>query len=366
MRCPPGGRVLPGGFAAETVTHTFILIGLLLQTGRCFIGTARGLRTVIHLVVVRLGPRCSLRARHLDSSVATLNDSCDLGATPGWLRGLRGVAVEMIVRADWSAHAIGAPHHWPPPLRVLMSTMLGSPDAMHLVWGPDRVFLFNDACAAILSERATTAMGARFEEVWPDAWPALKGYVERAMGGESVRFVDVASQGSRHRMTTDGSWSFSYTPARDEDGVVRGIVCTTVDTTDDVRRRDALALVEHRAKANLERSEAGLRRAQRAGGIGIFSVDRENRQSGRCAAWTRWKQPVRFRRIGRDRPAFEGAISAARTAPPPPHVPALQGRTRAADNKVESPSLPRRSQAASRDTGRARQAPDCRCCRRRG
>jgi PAS domain S-box-containing protein len=209
-----------------------------------------------------------------------MNDNRDAGATPGWLRGPRSVAAEMIVRTDWSDHAIGDPHEWPPSLRVLTSTMLGSPDPMHLVWGPDRVFLFNDAYAAILSERATTAMGARFEEVWPDAWPSLKHYIERAMGGEPVRFVDIAIPSSRHGMTADGWWSFSYAPARDEDGVVRGIVCTAADTTDDVQRRDALALVEYRAKADLERSEAGLRRAQRAGGIGVFWVDGENRIHG--------------------------------------------------------------------------------------
>ena len=96
------------------------------------------------------------------------------GLVPAWLRGAEGPAAALIAGRDWHAHPLGAPAGWPLALRVLMGTILGAPEPMHLVWGPARTFLFNDAYAAVLGERAEAAMGAPFEQVWPDGWPALQ------------------------------------------------------------------------------------------------------------------------------------------------------------------------------------------------
>ena len=69
--------------------------------------------------------------------------------------------------------------------------------------------------------------------------------------------------------------------------------------------------------------------------------------------------------IGRNKPPSKPATSVAGTAPQPPHAPAPPGRSSAAGIRSGSRVLPRRWPEASRDKGRARRAPDWRCCLRR-
>jgi hypothetical protein len=100
--------------------------------------------------------------------------------------------------------------------------------------------------------------------------------------------------------------------------------------------------------------------------ISLLDAITEQLKSGRSfactvmAGWS-WIAACPFLAIGRDRPPSEGAISAARTGPRPPHAPAPPGRSSAAGNRSGSRGLPRRWPEASRDRGRARRAPDCRC-----
>ena len=68
---------------------------------------------------------------------------------------------------------IPAAHHGHPgAVRIL----LGARQSMWLVWGPQQVFLYNDACRAVatVAERHPGALGRPAAEVWPDVWPAVQ------------------------------------------------------------------------------------------------------------------------------------------------------------------------------------------------
>ncbi|ABC93648.1 hypothetical conserved protein (plasmid) [Rhizobium etli CFN 42] len=55
----------------------------------------------------------------------------------------------------------------------------------------------------------------------------------------------------RDGRTEDTWFTFSYTPLRDDDGAIAGILCATLDVTDQVaaKRGEKLALEELRAKS---------------------------------------------------------------------------------------------------------------------
>ena len=145
--------------------------------------------------------------------------------------------------------------------------MLNSPESMYLVWGQDRTFLFNDAYAPILGPRLPTAMGARFEDLWADAWPSVEPFFIKAEAGESSRLVDLFVPMARQGVAEETWWTFSYTPVRDETGAVVGVLCITNETTDKVTsekaRAEALARQEllnnelsHRVKNTISMVQA--------------------------------------------------------------------------------------------------------------
>lgn len=144
-------------------------------------------------------------------------------------------AADLISDVDWTHHRLGPRSAWPASLRMMVNTMLGSPESMYLVWGPDRTFLFNDAYMPILGPRLAVAMGARFEDLWADAWPSVETAFLNAEAGKSTRVVDLHVPMARYGAPEDTWWTFSYAPVRDEDDRVVGVLCITNETTDQVR-----------------------------------------------------------------------------------------------------------------------------------
>jgi PAS domain-containing protein len=105
----------------------------------------------------------------------------------------RGGECGALIRdANWARTPLGAPGSWPSSLRMLVSLMLNSRQAMFIVWGPERVMLYNDAYAEILVKKHPEAMGRPIDQVWSEIWePDLKPIVEQAYRGESVHMDDI-------------------------------------------------------------------------------------------------------------------------------------------------------------------------------
>ena len=102
-----------------------------------------------------------------------------------------GEAARMIRARDWSGHPLGPPETWPAEFRAALSLVLNSPESMILAWGPDLHFFFNDTYFPLLGPRLPWAMGARFDEVWADAWAQAKPIIDAALEGRAERFVDL-------------------------------------------------------------------------------------------------------------------------------------------------------------------------------
>jgi PAS domain S-box-containing protein len=184
-----------------------------------------------------------------------------------------GLATAMIEERDWSAHPLGDRAAWPEALTSALRLMLRSPLSSYLVWGEQRSFFFNDAYAPILEDRLPEAMGARMEELWADAWPAVEDALIRAEGGEAVMFEDLRITMRRGGTLQDSWWSFSYAPIDDAEGVTRGVMCVTTETTERVRAARIAAATDERNRQILDSATE----------FAIIATDLEGRV-------TRWNQ----------------------------------------------------------------------------
>ena len=158
-----------------------------------------------------------------------------------------------MVRAhNWAATPVGPIEDWPEVLRTSVTLILDSPESMYLVWGPDLTFFFNDAYRPILGPRLPRALGASLPALWPDAWDAVRAAVENGFAGEASRFVDLPIAMARYGVPEDTWWTFSYSPVRDGNGQVVGLLCITNETTDRVRATAALRASEARNRQILD------------------------------------------------------------------------------------------------------------------
>jgi PAS domain S-box-containing protein len=150
---------------------------------------------------------------------------------------------------DWKASPLGPPDSWPPELATAVSMALSSTFPMFVAWGPQRVFLYNDAYIPILGDKHPSAFGDLFHRVWWEIWADLGPIAERAMADQSSYFEDMPLIMERKGYTEQTYFTFSYSPLHDGTGKVMGMYCTCIETT-------ARVVAEQRAAFELTLADA--------------------------------------------------------------------------------------------------------------
>ena len=184
-----------------------------------------------------------------DVALTATNDaaqSSDLNFLAG------GGEVGALMRShDWSKSPLGKPYTWPQSLRSVVGLLLNSKFPMFVAWGEQLGFLYNDPYAEILGGKHPQALGARFHDIWTEIWPDIAPLIDAAMRGESIYREDLPLTMNRKGYDEHTWFTFSYSPVRNESGVVAGMFCAVKETTDQVlgkRRREALLNLDERLR----------------------------------------------------------------------------------------------------------------------
>ncbi|RYY93005.1 MAG: two-component sensor histidine kinase [Chitinophagaceae bacterium] len=176
--------------------------------------------------------------------------SSTIRKTPAFLQG--DTELTRLTREfNWAATGLGPVDSWPAALRIYVGTLLASPFPMFLFWGPEHYCFYNDAYRPSLGAAGRhPAIGKKGLEVWRDIWPQIGPLVRRVMGGEGATWrederIDIYRNGKLEPVY----WTFSYSPAIDEEGNIAGVLVTCMETTVAVQARDVVnGLVNERTR----------------------------------------------------------------------------------------------------------------------
>jgi len=161
---------------------------------------------------------------------------------------------ESIRKYDWSSSEIGPPDAWQSALKTVVSMALNSRFPKCIAWGPSLITIHNDAFRHILGNKPP-ALGRPFYEVWSEAWSEIGPIAERAYAGEATFIEDFPLVIERYGYPEEAHFTFCYSPIRDQNGVVQGMMDTVIETTGKVEaQRQARLLnreLEHRIKNTL-------------------------------------------------------------------------------------------------------------------
>jgi len=165
-----------------------------------------------------------------------------------------GEMAEVIRARDWSTSELGPPERWPSALKIALGMALNSKFPKCIVWGPGLITLYNDAFRPILGDKGCV-LGRSFAEIWDEAWHEIGPIAERAYAGEATFIEDFPLVIDRYGYPEQCHFTFCYSPIRDENGVVRGMIDTVIETTGKVQASRQLRLVNgelgHRIKNTL-------------------------------------------------------------------------------------------------------------------
>ncbi|HEY6350077.1 MAG TPA: ATP-binding protein [Candidatus Angelobacter sp.] len=169
----------------------------------------------------------------------------------------RGEMGERIRSFDWSRTSLGSITTWPQSLRTAVSLILNSQHPMWVGWGPQAIFLYNDAYIRVLSlAKHPWALGRPAAEVWAEIWDVCGPLADKVFNNGEPSFVDdVQFFMNRGDYLEETYYSFSYSPIRDESGNVGGLFCPSAQVTSKVlNARRLRTLSELSAAAFLEKS----------------------------------------------------------------------------------------------------------------
>lgn len=143
-----------------------------------------------------------------------------------------GVGADL-AKVDWASTPLGDPADWPQSLRTTVNILLSSRFSMWMAWGPELTFFCNDAYRRdTLGRKYPWALGRPAREVWEEIWPAIGPRIDRVLTtGEATWDEALLLFLERAGYTEESYHTFSYSPLRDDDGSVVGMLCVVSEET---------------------------------------------------------------------------------------------------------------------------------------
>ena len=168
-----------------------------------------------------------------------------------------GAAGALMRSHPWQQSPLGPVEAWPDSLRTVVALMLNSQFPMFLLWGEQRLCLYNDGFIPILGQRHPAALGAAYCEVWPEIWDEISPLIDDAYAGLPSYFENLPLLVERNGFSEQACFTFSYSPLRGPQGSIRGMFCTCTETTVQVRAEIALRDNEARWRGLFENMQEG-------------------------------------------------------------------------------------------------------------
>ncbi|MDT9594960.1 SpoIIE family protein phosphatase [Nocardioides zeae] len=158
-----------------------------------------------------------------------------------------GASADLTARltaVDWAATALGDPGAWSPALQGAVRTVLDTRFPAVLLWGPAFTLVYNDSYVEMIGEKHPSALGQPAAEVFVEAWDHIGPLLEGVRTGQGAcYFQDDLVPLVRRGFLEECYFTFSYSPVRNAEGEIEGVLDIAADTTATVigqRRAEAL------------------------------------------------------------------------------------------------------------------------------
>ncbi|WP_434771888.1 ATP-binding protein [Pseudomonas entomophila] len=149
---------------------------------------------------------------------------------------------------DWTDSSLGPLEHWPDTLKTTLALCLASRFPQAVLWGPDLLTFHNDAFATILGDKPS-ALGRPFSQVWEEAWSDISDMARRTLQGEAFYTEDFPLVIDRSGSPERAYFTFCYSPIRDHEGHVVGLLDTVTETTATVLANQRLHFLDTLGRA---------------------------------------------------------------------------------------------------------------------
>ncbi|WP_371877648.1 ATP-binding protein [Pyxidicoccus parkwayensis] len=101
-----------------------------------------------------------------------------------------------------------------------------------IFWGDELVQLYNDGYAVIMGPRHPKYLGATYRECWPDTYPVIHPWMRRVLEkGEVIQVEKTFFLLTRYGFNEEAYFTFDFSPLRDDEGAIAGILQPVFEVT---------------------------------------------------------------------------------------------------------------------------------------
>ncbi|MFC6340301.1 response regulator [Pseudomonas sp. CCM 7891] len=159
-----------------------------------------------------------------------------------WLQS-GGAMAEQTRHHDWASTPLGPLEQWPDVLKTTVALCLASSFPQAIVWGPEFITLYNDAFLPILGDKPD-ALGRPFSEIWREVWSDISPIADAAYAGQATFIENFPLVIERGNGPEQAYFTFCYSPIRDPQGKVMGMLDIVTETTATVFLARRLAVLD--------------------------------------------------------------------------------------------------------------------------
>ena len=151
------------------------------------------------------------------------------------------------VRAyPWRHSSLGPVEQWPSTLVCMVNLVVNSSSAAAVYWGPDLIFIGNDASAQMNGRRHSLALGQSARELWGDHWKDVEQRFAAVLAhGDSFCGEDLTCLTSNSERSGEVFLKFNLSPVYHQ-GRVAGVYRTLEECTDQMLAMRELAEAHER------------------------------------------------------------------------------------------------------------------------
>jgi PAS domain S-box-containing protein len=141
-----------------------------------------------------------------------------------------------LAAVNWAATPLGLPGSWPQSLQTAVDILLSSRFSMWMAWGPQLTFFCNAAYRRnTLGRKYPWALGRPAREVWEEIWDDIGPRIDTVLVTAKATWDEALLLFlERSGYPEETYHTFSYSPLRDDAGVVVGMLCVVSEDTERV------------------------------------------------------------------------------------------------------------------------------------
>ncbi|HEY2399302.1 MAG TPA: ATP-binding protein [Steroidobacteraceae bacterium] len=139
---------------------------------------------------------------------------------------------DRIRRYDWSKTSLGPIERWSQAFKTALRLCMASRLPAGIYWGPEHVFLYNDAHCANLGHKHPHALGQPAAIVWPEVFGTIEPLMQKCLlEGKTGGADELPLLLSRPGFMQEVYFSFSYEPLINEQGRIEAVYAIIVDAS---------------------------------------------------------------------------------------------------------------------------------------